>query len=55
MKALSLTIKKKKWPILTVYYRQGKNYSQTSEARTRESSNTTENLNKNLGPDKKCS
>ena len=27
-------------------------YSQTSEARTRESSNTTENLTKNLGPDK---
>ena len=28
-------------------------YSQTSEARTWESSNTTENSNKNLGPDKK--
>ena len=34
---------------------KSKKYSQTSEARTRESSNTTENSNKNLGPDKKCS
>ena len=30
-------------------------YSRTSEARTRESSNTTENSNKNLFPVKKCS
>ena len=30
-------------------------YSQTSVARTRESSNTTENSNKNLSPDRKCS
>ena len=30
-------------------------YSQTSEARTQESSITTENSNKNLGPDKNCS
>ena len=31
------------------------NYIQTSEARTWESLNATENSNKYLGPDKKCS